>query len=90
VSADLAHDGDVTSKRSADRSPTPGKLGLPEHSALTMEGRVERAGIVGSRIASSRRGEARPLRRSSWAFGLWLILAALVVVVAAAVIAFMI
>src|SRR4051794_13505829 len=46
VGADLAHHGDVTNERRADRSPTPGELGLPEHSALTMEGRVERAGMV--------------------------------------------
>jgi hypothetical protein len=55
-----------------------------------MEGRVERAGMVGCRLASSRHGDAQPIRRSSWAFGLWLILAALVVVVAVAVIAFLI
>jgi hypothetical protein len=54
-----------------------------------MEGRVERAGMVGSRLASARRGEARPLRQSPWAFGLWLILAVLVAVVAVAVIAFL-
>jgi len=62
---------------------------VPEHSALTVEGRVERAGMVGSRLASSRRGKVQPLRRSSWAFGLWLILAVLAVVVAATVVAFL-
>jgi hypothetical protein len=75
-----------TRDRHTDDAPTPGQLGLPEHSALTMEGRVERAGMVGSRLANARRGDVRPLRRSPWAFGLWLILALLVAVVAVAVI----
>jgi hypothetical protein len=75
-----------TRHRHADDALTPGQLGLPEHSALTMEGRVERAGMVGSRLANARRGDVRPLRRSPWAFGLWLILALLVAVVAVAVI----
>jgi hypothetical protein len=80
----------VTRQGAHNDPPTPAELGLPEHTALTMEGRIERAGMVGSRLASSRHGEAQPIRRSSWAFGLWLILAALLVVVAVAVIAFLI
>ena len=77
----------MTHKPRSEGDPTPGELGLPEHSALTMEGRIERAGMVGSRLASARRGGVRPLRRSPWAFGLWLILAMLAAVIAVAVIA---
>ena len=82
----VADDGGVTSKARSEGDPTPGELGLPEHSALSMEGRIERAGMVGSRLASARRGEVRPLRGSPWAFGLWLILAMLAVVIVVAVI----
>jgi hypothetical protein len=57
--------------------PTPGDLGLPEHSALTVEGRVERASMVGTHLARRRYRLERPLRKSGWAQGLWLILAAL-------------
>jgi hypothetical protein len=79
----------VTRDRHTDDAATPGELGLPERSALTMEGRVERAGMVGSRLANARRGDVRPLRQSPWAFGLWLIVGMLVAVVAVAVIAFL-
>ena len=79
----------MSEKQPAAGEPTPGELGLPEHSALTMEGRVERAGMAGSRVAGARRGEVRALRHSPWAFGLWLILATLAVVVAVAVIAYL-
>ena len=40
VGADLTHDGAVTHDRHADDAPAPEELGLPEHSALTMEGRL--------------------------------------------------
>jgi hypothetical protein len=61
--------------------PTPAELGLPEHSALTIEGRIERAGMVGAHLVRSRGGHERPVWRSNWAMGLWLILAVLATVI---------
>jgi hypothetical protein len=61
--------------------PTPGDLGLPEHSALTVEGRIERASMVGTNLARRRDRHERPIWKSDWARGLWLILAALVLVI---------
>jgi hypothetical protein len=63
-------------------------LGLPEHSALTIEGRIERAGMVGTHLARRKRGQEQPLPRSNWAFGLWLIAGALAAVVVLALVAF--
>jgi hypothetical protein len=40
-------------------------------------------------LTRRRRGQERPLRGSQWAFGLWLILAVLVVILASTVIAFL-
>ena len=51
----------------------PPHFGLPEHSALTIEGRIERAGGVGMHGARVRDGRERPLRQSGWAGGLGLI-----------------
>lgn len=62
-------------------TPTPGELGLPEHSALTVEGRIERASMVGTHLARRRYRQERPLRRSGWAQGLGLLMAALGVMV---------
>lgn len=70
--------------------PNPQDLGLPEHSALTVEGRIERAGLVGTHLARRKRGAETPLRRSYWAQGLWLIAGAVVVIVALAVLAFVV
>jgi hypothetical protein len=57
----------------ADASAGPPHFGLPEHSALTIEGRIERAAGVASHVVGVRDGRERPLRSSSWAGGLWLI-----------------
>jgi hypothetical protein len=50
----------------------PPHFGLPEHSALTIEGQIERSGGVGMHGARIRDGRERPLRDSSWSGGLWL------------------
>jgi hypothetical protein len=62
--------------RSAGASSGPPNFGLPEHSALTIEGRIERTAGVAGRAIGVRDGRQRPLRSSSWAGGLWLILGA--------------
>ncbi|MBV9485463.1 MAG: hypothetical protein JO246_05350 [Frankiaceae bacterium] len=66
-------------------TPTPGELGLPEHSALTIEGRVERAALVGTHLARRRRGAEERLRKSPWAMGLGLILGVLALVIAVSI-----
>lgn len=58
-----------------DPAGGPPLHGLPEHSSLTVEGRIERAAGVASRAVALRDGRARPLRSSSWADGLWLVAA---------------
>jgi hypothetical protein len=65
-------------------TPTLSDLGLPEHSALTVEGRIERAAMVGSNLARRYRRERR-LGSSPWANGLWLILAAIGAIIIATV-----
>jgi hypothetical protein len=62
-------------------TPTPGELGLPEHSALTVEGRIERASMVGTHLARRRYRHERPIWKSSWAQGLWLMMAAIGLVI---------
>jgi hypothetical protein len=56
---------------------------LPEHSALTVEGRIERASMVGTHLARRRYRLERAFWKSDWAKGLWLILAALGLVITA-------
>jgi hypothetical protein len=63
-------------------SAGPPHFGLPEHSALTIEGRIERAAGVANRAIGLREGRERPLRSSSWAAGLWLIAGALGLLIA--------
>jgi len=58
---------------STGASAGPPNFGLPEHSALTIEGRIERAAGVAGRATGVRDGRERPLRRSNWAGGLLLI-----------------
>jgi hypothetical protein len=70
--------------------PDPQDLGLPEHSALTIEGRIERAGLVGTHLARRNRGAEKQLRRSQWPQGLWLIAGVLALIVALAVLAFIV
>lgn len=73
-----------------DPSPTPGELGLPEHSALTVEGRVERAAMVGTHLVRHRAGRERSLRRSAWAGGLYLIIGAFSGLIAALVVLYLV
>jgi hypothetical protein len=42
---------------------------LPEHSALTVEGRIERASGVATHATRRRDGRERPLWTSSWVLG---------------------
>jgi hypothetical protein len=49
---------------------------LPEHSALTVEGQIERAAGVGRHVTRARDGRERPLRGSSWMAGFWVVAAA--------------
>jgi len=48
------------------------ELGLPQNSALTVEGRVERASSLADHAVRVRDGLERPLRRSQFGAGLWL------------------
>jgi len=63
------------------------ELGLPEESALTIEGRIERANMMGTHLVREMHGRERPVCHSFWATGLWLILGAIAVVIAVAVVA---
>jgi len=74
----------------ADSSAGPPHFGLPEHSALTIEGRVERAAGVASHAAGVRDGRERPLRLSNWAGGLWLIAAAFGLLMAVMVVLYLV
>jgi len=82
----------MSGRRGARRvqAPTPGELGLPEHSALTIEGRIERAGMVGTHLARLRDRRERVVWRSDWATGLWLILGVLATIIVVAVVRFFI
>jgi hypothetical protein len=60
-------------------------LGLPQYSSLTIEGRIERAGMAAEHLARSRRGQEKPVWRSGWGIGLHLILLALVACIALSV-----
>ena len=68
-------------RNSAERRPDLHELGLPEYSALTIEGRIERAGMVADHLIRTDRGLEKPVWRSDWRLGLQLILLALVAVV---------
>ena len=72
----------VTKRESASSAAGPPSFGLPEHSALTVEGRIERASGVASHVTGARDGRERPLRSSNWMGGLWLIAAAFGLLVA--------
>jgi hypothetical protein len=72
----------VTDKDSTGATAGPPHFGLPEHSALTVEGQIERAGGAGMHGARLRDGRERPLLRSRWAGGLWLIAGVFVLLIA--------
>lgn len=74
----------------ADEAAGPPYFGLPEHSAFTMEGRIERSAAAADHVIRARTGRERPLRSSSWAGGLWLIAGALGLVVAAMIVLYLI
>ena len=52
----------------------PPYFGMPEDSAFTIEGRIERAGAMADHAVRVRDGRERPDWGSSFATGLWLIL----------------
>jgi hypothetical protein len=60
---------------------------LPEYSALTIEGRIERAGMVADHLARTDRGLEKRVWRSDWRIGLQLILLALVAIIGISVLA---
>lgn len=68
----------------------PPHFGLPEHSALTVEGRIERAAGAASHAMRRGQGRERGLWRSNWATGLLLILVALAAVIGVAVLAYVV
>lgn len=70
--------------------PSLRDLGLPEHSALTIEGRIERAGMVATHLVRRRDGSERSVWRSNWAGGLGLIVGAFVLVVGLLVVLYLI
>ena len=74
----------------AGASAGPPNFGLPEHSALTVEGRIERAAGIASHVAGIRDGRQRPLRSSNWAGGLWLIVGAFGLLAAVLVVLYLI
>jgi hypothetical protein len=68
------HPGTVSNRdRSTGTSAGPPNFGLPEHTALTVEGRIERAAGVAGHATGVRDGRERPLRQSNWTGGLLLI-----------------
>jgi hypothetical protein len=70
--------------------PSPGELGLPEHSTLTIEGRIERAGSVGNHLLRSRDGREQRVWHSDWAIGLWLIVGVFGLLIAALVVLYVV
>ena len=60
-------------RREPEEETGPPYFGLPEHSALTMEGRIERTAGAADHVVRMRSGRERPIRSSAWAVGLWLI-----------------
>lgn len=71
------------SNRNDDEGPP--NFGLPQHSSLTIEGRLERAGDAASHVLRRRDGRERPLWSSNFAMGLVLIAAVLAAVIGVAV-----
>ena len=71
-------------------SAGPPHFGLPEQSALTIEGRIERAGGVASHATGVRDGRERPVRSSSFADGLWLVAAAFGLLLAVLVVLYLV
>jgi hypothetical protein len=53
---------------------------------LTVEGRIERTSMIGTNLLRLRQRRDRPLWNSVWAKGLWLILAALGLIIIATVV----
>jgi hypothetical protein len=78
----------LVSRRRKHQNSTPAlaDLGLPEQSALTVEGRLERANMMGTHLARALDGRERPVWHSYWSTGLWLLLGAIALVIALAVV----
>jgi hypothetical protein len=66
--------------------PSPEDLGLPEHSAFTVEGRIERASMVAAHAIRVRKGLERRVWQSDWMPAMVQILGVLILVVAVAVV----
>ena len=71
----------------AAQVPTLADLGLPEESALTFEGRIERMSMMSTHLVRELDGRERPVWHSYWASGLWLILGGIGLVIAVTVVA---
>jgi hypothetical protein len=82
------HIDEVRNRRGESTSATG--FGIPEHSALTIEGRIERATAVATHATRVRDGAERPLRSSYWMHGLLLIAVALGFVLALAVVMYLV
>ena len=67
----------------------PPNFGLPEESALTIEGRIESAAGLASHAIGVRDARERPLRFSNWAAGLWLIFGAFVLLIVLTVVLYL-
>jgi hypothetical protein len=65
--------------------PSSRDLGLPEHSPLTIEGRLERVTAMGTHLSRSRDGRERKVWRSDWAGVLWFVVGAFVLIIAIAI-----
>ena len=62
----------VTDRETTDGPP---HFGMPESSAFTIEGRIERADALADHAIRVRDGHERPVRETNFAPGLWLIAA---------------
>jgi hypothetical protein len=68
------------------RLPSLEELGLPDHSAFTIEGRIERASMMATHELRRRKGLERDFWRSDWMPAMVQILGVLALVIAAAVV----
>jgi len=84
------HPGAVSNEdRPSGASAGPPNFGLPEHSALTIEGRIERTAGVADHVTGVRDGRERALRRSNWGGGLLLIAGAFGLLIALMVVLYL-
>jgi len=85
------HPGPVSDKGGqGEEAAGPPYFGLPEHSAFTYEGRIERTAAAADHVVRARDGRERRLRSSNWAGGLWLIAGALGMLLALMVVLYLV